>query len=217
MGTQTAKSYVPFAYVMNYASIVDAVFAKWMLNHNPEFVFEAETGFYVYNGKRLTGTKLYKELWPFVTSAVFEVWDWIQASHKERAVQYLFIVNPCGVLNGETGFVEKWKFREERDIKLNFPMFEETFQKIFDKLFKLQVKNRNSSILYLQHENVTYQQMLEFVVVKVFGTTQTSDLSSVFVPKHLVDCCSTANDRNCGELSTVLNWIEQAIGLSSCC
>lgn len=210
---QSVKSYVPFAYVINYASIVDAVFAKWMSNHNSEFILEQETGFYVYNGKRLTPSRLYRELWPLATSAVFEAWDWVQTTYSGQAVQYLFVVNPCGILDSETGFVERWKFNEEHDIKLNFSMFGETFQKIFDKLFKLQVRNGNSSILYLQCDNVTYRQMYEFVVRRVFGDGQTQDLSTVFVPKHLKTCEDSNNERDSAETAIVLNWIEQTTGL----
>ena len=222
-----ALSYIPFAYVMNYTSIVDAAFAKWMSDHAQDFILEPETGFFIYNGKHLSVSKLQREFWPLAVSAVFEVFDWIRTTDKENAAYYLFIVNPreYGSSPADDGLVSsKWKFNEESDIKLNFPLFEEAFQKVFDRLFKLQTKNKNKDILYIQVEDLAYNRVLNDVIGRLFGMTRMTDLSEKFAPRHLHDARSDTDAVGVatGDLSAVensisatLEWVEQMTSLSA--
>ncbi len=207
-----ALSYIPFAYVMNYTSIADAVFAKWIADHSQDFIHEPETGFYVYNGKRLSVLRLQREFWPLAVSAVFEAFDWIRTTDKDNAVYYLFIVNPR-----ECDSSEKWKFGEETDIKLNFPLFEEALQKVFDRLFKLQLKNKNQDILYIQAEGLGYDRILNDAIGHLFGTTRVKDLSKKFAPRHLIDKYNDIGEHSGSEtsISAVLEWVEQMTSLSA--
>lgn len=211
-----ALSYIPFAYVLNYTSIVDAVFAKWMSDHTQDFIHEPETGFFVYNGKQLSVLKLQREFWPLAVSAVFEVFDWIRTIDKDNASYYLFVVNPREHSADEESN-SKWKFNEEADIKLNFPLFEEAFQKVFDRLFKLQMKNKNEDILYIQVEDLSYNAVLNDVIGRLFGMTRISDLSKKFAPRHLTDASKVNSILNADEnsISAVLEWVEQMTSLSA--
>ena len=223
-------SYIPFAYAMNYTSVVDAVFAKWMSDHAADFVHELETGFYVYNGKRLSVSKLQRELWPLTVSVVFEAFDWIRTTDKSNATYYLFVVNSRWHMpdDGKNDNNSKWSFNEDADIKLNFSLFEETFQKIFDRLFKLQLKNKNQDILYIQVEDLSYETVLAGVIERLFGLSRVLDLTEKLTPKHLVDAGSIkqhsdgrnivhSNDGDMiqSAINATLEWIERMTSLGA--
>ena len=184
----------PKAIIIDYFAIINNCLIDFFDECNS--FFTNENGTYCL-ANTISKRKLSKILYEDIRKEIFNAIDLTRQREQFKSLtKKFFILNSCFVEDHYIQkFIEENEEKEdfkakfdliEKDIKLDFVLFTTEFDKIFNKLLKEQIRNKNRDIFYLQNTELSFSD-LKKRIIEFFGENNSFDISKDLIKRECIN------------------------------